>query len=252
MANEDTKTDNKKSRRRRERIQLALPARVNGRERGNRAWTEITRLVDVTPFGARFRLARPIDVGQMVQLISGMPRQLRAFDHAEDQYRVWAIVRSVRLLEPKGPKDSLVEIGVAFIGKRPPSSYDVDPLRRYEIADSKLETQLWSAHEAVADQLRELSTNDRRRETRQLIPVDVFIEVFDGYEIVGSENSVTENISRTGATVFTAMDLEVGTFLKLTNERHNARVLAVVRARRTGGDFIARLHLEFVGSEWPL
>jgi hypothetical protein len=251
LADEVTKAD-KKSRRLRERMQLALPARVNGRERGNRAWTEITRLIDVTPFGARLRLARPIDVGQLVQLMTGMPRQLRTFDHAEDQYRVWTIVRSVRLLEQQGPKDSLVEIGVAFIGKRPPPAYDEDPLRRFHIAQKKLETQLWSAHEAVAGELEEIEIDERRRESRQLIPVDLFIEVFDGYQIVASENSVTENISRGGATVFTALELEVGTFVKLSNKRQNARVLGVVRARRTGGDGITRLHLEFVGSEWPL
>lgn len=232
-------------------MQLALPARVSGRERGNRAWTEMTRLIDVTPFGARFRLARPIDLGQLVQLTTGMPRQLRAFDHAEEQYRVWAIVRSIRLLAQKEPKDSLVEIGVAFIGKRPPASYDEDPLRRYEIAQATLESQLWSVAEG-ANQLQELKTDDRRRETRQPIPVDIFVEVFDGYEIVATENSVTENISRAGATVFTALDLSVGTFMKLSNERHNARVLGVVRGRRTGADGIARLHLEFIGSEWPL
>jgi hypothetical protein len=29
-------------------------------------------------------------------------------------------------------------------------------------------------------------------------------------------------------------------------------VLAVVRANRTGGDKISRLHLEFMGQQWPL
>lgn len=233
-------------------MKLALPARVSGRERGNRTWTEITRLVDVTPFGARFRLARPIDVGQLVQLATGMPRQLRAFDQAEDQYRVWAIARSVQLLEQKEPKDGLVEIGVAFIGKHPPHSYDEDPLRRYQMVQKRPDSQLWSASEAISERLKDFATDDRRRESRQLIPVDVFIEVFDGNQIVASENSVTENISSTGATVFTSLNLEVGTFVKVSNERNNARLLGVVRARRTGGDNITRLHLEFVGGEWPL
>jgi len=212
----------------------------------------MTRLVDVTPFGARFRLSRPVDVGRLVQLTMMMPRVLRVFDHVEDQYRVWSIVRNIRLLEQKTPKDSLVEIGVAFIGKRPPRSYEEDPARRYEIAQTKLESQLWTAQEDSVDQMPEVSTHEKRRESRQLIPIDVQIEVYEGNKLAGGEQSVTENISRKGAAVFTSLNLEPGTFVRMSSERHNASVLAVVRGQRPGPDGIMRLHLEFVGREWPL
>ena len=85
-----------------------------------------------------------------------------------------------------------------------------------------------------------------------MIPVDVVIDVFEGDQLVMNEQTVTENISRSGAAVFTAMDVAPGTFVKLTSERYNVSVLSVVRARRIGADGITRLHLEFVGSEWPL
>ena len=251
MANKATKFD-QKSRRRRERVRLALPARVYGRESGDREWTEMTRLVDVTPFGARFRLMRPVDIGRLLRLTLAMPRQLRVFDHIEDQYRVWSIVRNALLLEQKKPKDSLLEVGVAFIGKRPPRSYDDNPARRYEIAQTKLESQLWAAQEDSVEQLAEIPNNDKRRESRQLIPIDVLIEVYDADKIVNSEQSVTENISRKGAAIFTSLDLQPGAFVRMSNERHNALVLGVVRKRRPGNDGITRLHLEFIGSEWPL
>jgi hypothetical protein len=251
LAKEVTKFD-QKSRRLRERLRLSLPTRIYGRERGNREWTEMTRLVDVTPFGARFRLMRPFDIGRLLQLTLAMPRQLRVFDHVEDQYRVWSIVRNARLLEQKTPKDSLLEVGVAFIGKRPPKSYAKNPARRYEIAQTKLESQLWAAQEDSVEQLAEIVLDDKRKESRQLIPIDVLIEVYDADKIVNTEQSVTENISRRGAAVFTALDLQPGTFVKMSNERYKAVVLGVVRARRVGVDGITRLHLEFIGSEWPL
>ena len=251
MPKEVTKFD-QKSRRLRERIRLALPARVYSREAGGREWTERTRLIDVTPFGARFALSRPVDVGRLLQLTLVMPRSLRVFDYVEDQYRVWSIVRNVKFLEQKTPTDSLVEVGVAFIGKRPPRSYEENPGRRYEIAQTKLENQLWMAQEESVEQLTELAADDKRRESRQLIPIDVLIEVFDAGKLVNSEQTVTENISRRGAAVFTSLDLEPGQFVKLSSERYNASVLAVVRRRRKGVDGITRLHLEFVGSEWPL
>ncbi|HKO35865.1 MAG TPA: PilZ domain-containing protein [Pyrinomonadaceae bacterium] len=251
MAKEVTKFD-QKSRRLRERLRLGLPARVYARESGNREWTEMTRLIDVTPFGARFGLMRPFDIGRLLQLTLKMPHQLRVFDHIEDQYRVWSIVRNARLLEPKTPKDSLLEVGVAFIGKRPPKSYQEDPTRRYEIAQTKLESQLWAAQEDSVEQLTEIVLDEKRKESRQLIPVDVLIEVYDAGKIVATEQSVTENISRKGAAIFTALDLQPGTFVKMSNQRHNAVVMAVVRAARAGPDGITRLHLEFIGSEWPL
>lgn len=231
---------------------MPLPARIYGRESDNREWTEMTRLVDVTPFGARFRLMRPVDIGRLLQLTLKMPRQLRVFDHVEDQYRVWSIVRNARLLEQKTPKDSLLEVGVAFIGKRPPRSFEANPALRYEIAQTKLESQVWAAQEDSVEELAEIVIDDMRKDSRQLIPVDVLIEVLDAGKIVNSEQSVTENISPGGATVFTELDIEAGTFVKMSNQRYNAFVLGVVRARRAGTDGITRLHLEFIGSEWPL
>ena len=236
----------------RERLRVAMPARIYGRERGNREWTEMTRLIDVTPFGARFTLMRPFDIGRLLQLTLAMPRSLRVFDHVEDQYRVWSIVRNARLLEQKTPKDSLLEIGVAFIGKRPPKSYEENPARRYEIAQTKLESQLWAAQEDSVEQLAEITIDEKRKESRQLIPVGVLIEVYEADKIVSTEQSVTENISRNGAAIFTTFDLQPGTFVKMSNERYNACVLGVVRRRRAGADGITRLHLEFIGSEWPL
>jgi hypothetical protein len=247
-----TKFD-QKSRRLRERLRLALPARIYAREAGGREWSEMTRLVDVTPFGARFRLSRPIDIGRLLQLTLAMPRQLRVFDHTEDQYRVWAIVRNVMLLDRETSRGALMEVGVAFIGKRPPKSYETDPARRYEVSQSDLESELWAATENSVDQLSEIQTNDdKRKESRQLIPIEVVIEVFDEDKLVSSEETVTENISRHGAAVFTAGAIEPGTFVKMSGIRYNASVLAVVRGRRAGADGITRLHLEFIGSEWPL
>lgn len=229
-----------------------MPARVYGRESGNREWNEMTHLVDVSPFGARLTLKRPFDIGRLLRLTLKMPQQMRVFDHAEDQYHVWSIVRNARLLEPKTPKDGLLEVGVAFIGKRPPKSYDEDPSRRYAISQTKLESQLWAAQEDSVEQLAEITTDDKRRESRQLIPIDVLIEVYDADKIVATEQSVTENISRKGAAIFTALDLEPGTFVRMSNKRFNASVLGVVRRRRAGADGITRLHLEFIGRDWPL
>jgi hypothetical protein len=71
-------------------------------------------------------------------------------------------------------------------------------------------------------------------------------------EVGDSENTVTENISHKGATIFTSLSIPVGRFLRLTSQQYNLTVYAAVRARSTGADGIPRIHVEFIDKEWPL
>jgi len=242
-----------KSQRQRERFELALPVRVQGRESLDQEWVEMSRLVDVTPFGARLTLKRPIETGRLLLLTLPMPRPLRCFDHVEDQYRVWSLVRNVKLVDPASHKGALVEIGVAFVGKRPPKSFEADPSRRYEIARSINELGLSEVTEQASDSTSEISATDKRKETRHSIPVEVLVEVFapDG-SLAKSESTVTENISCQGAAIFTTLELSPGQFVRLSSQQYQTPFLAVVRDRHVAPDGIVRLHLEFVGCEWDL
>jgi|SRR5215813_8104128 len=241
-----------KSRRARERFALALPVRVNCRESHDYEWNEMSRLVDVTPFGARLRLKRPTEEGRLLLLTMAMPRQLRCFDHAEDQYRVWSLVTNIRMLDPGTQSGAVCEFGVAFVGKHPPRTYARDPSRRYEVAKGS-SSGLWSVREESDQILSQIDIIDKRRETRHTIPIEVEIDVFaDNGAFSESENTVTENISTIGASVFTTLELDSGRFVRVTSPHSGVSVVAVVRTRRVGADGIARLHLQFVGGEWPL
>jgi len=248
---EKNKIEGEESRRLRERIGLGLPVQIRGRESLNHEWTEMSRLLDVTPFGARTRIKHPIEIGRLLLLTMAMPRQLRCFDHVEPQYRVWSLVRNLKLLDQKKDKGALIEIGVAFVGKHPPRSFEQDPTRRYEIG--RPASGLWTLQEESEAGLSEIDNTDKRKETRHTIPIEVFIEVLSEEGAVEEhEATATENISQHGATVFTALKVEPRRFVKLSSHQHGTEILAVVRGRRAGSDGITRLHLEFVGSEWPL
>ena len=67
-----------------------------------------------------------------------------------------------------------------------------------------------------------------------------------------SETTVTENISLGGAAVFTTLNADTGTFLRVLSPRHNIEILSVVRGSRVGPDGITRLHLEFIDRFYPL
>ncbi len=242
-----------RSRRKRERLEISLPVRVQGRESVDYEWVEMTRLIDVTPFGAGFTIVRPTETGRLLHLTLPMPRQLRCFDHVEQQYRVWALVRYVRPLSRTEGSPQRYEVGVAFVGKRPPASFETDPTRRYDVAPTPTESGMWSLLEHDDAEHQRTPPGEARPETRHHIPVEVVVETFnDKGEVAASETTVTENLSRRGAAVFTTLDVARGRFVRVTCAQYQISVIAAVRARRAGQDGIARLHLEFVDKPWPL
>ena len=73
-------TVSEKDNRRIQRYELSLPTRVEVRVDNKFAWNEITRLEDVSAFGAGFVLKRPVKRGRLIQISVPMPRQLRCYD----------------------------------------------------------------------------------------------------------------------------------------------------------------------------
>jgi hypothetical protein len=230
----------------RERLALHLPVRIRCRETPDFEWTEVTRLINVTPFGAGFTLQRPTEKGRLLHMTIPMPRQLRVFDHVEDQYRIWAIVRYMKVSTID--KRTVFDVGVAFIGKRAPASYETEPWKRYDIS-----TNIFEALTVPENILTPFPAADQRNLTRHNIAVDMRIEIVDvNGEIIGSENTVTENISTKGATLFTTLQTPPGRFIRLTSEQQGITAHAAIRSRSTGADGIPRIHVEFVDREWPL
>jgi hypothetical protein len=228
----------------RERLPLHLPVRIQGRETPSFTWTEMTRLINVTPFGAGFTLIHPTEKGRLLYMTIPMPRQLRVFDHVEDQYRIWAIVRHMKTTFVD--QATAFNVGVAFIGKRAPKSYEAEPWRRYEITHTNFQ-----ATANASDLLTPFQ--DQRTDTRHNIAVDMRIEVLDvSGAVIESEETVTEEISTQGATLFTTLPVPQGRFVRLTSEQYRITAHAAIRRCSTGTDGIPRLHVEFIDREWPL
>lgn len=232
----------------RERLELKIPVRVRCRETNDLDWSEVTRLKNVTPFGAGFTLKRPIENGRLLHMTIPMPRQLRVFDHVEDQYKVWALVRFIKPIASADGK-SQFEVGVAFVGKQPPRSYETDPSQRYEVGLSK-PGQLTKVQELAG---AESELSDKRTDTRHNIPVDMLLETLNQEgEIEASEHTVTENISPKGATLYTTLNLPRGRFIRLSSAQFKVSAYAAVRGSSVGTDGILRIHVEFIDREWPL
>lgn len=242
-----------KGNRRIQRLSLPLPVRVEFRIDAENSLNEITRLSDVSAFGAGFVLKKPLKRGRLVLLTIPMPRQLRSFDYSENQYKIWAVVRRCISIGRSVEKPEY-SIGVGFIGKDPPDSYFENPALLYDITHQAGGGDgFW--HIGAADLFADESSLDAelRKQTRFSIPESLRIDRTDrAGNVVETEVTVTENISLGGAAVFTSMNAEPGTFLRVSSDRFSVTILSVVRGSRIGQDGITRLHIEFIDRLFPL
>ena len=244
-------TSTEKESRRIPRFSLALPVRVESRVDTRLSWNEITRLTDVSAFGAGFNLKHKVKRGRLLQMTMPLPRQMRCYDYAEPQYRVWGLVRSCITKENPAAEENQHAIGVAFIGKNPPLGYLEDPDKLFEI--SHLESgKLWNVVEAAKDAEKSVA-KDLRRHSRLAIPTGIILEKLDADgKVTASEPTVTENLSLSGAAIFSTLPMEIGEFVRVRSEQYDVSIISVIRAKRLGQDGIPRLHVEFVDRFFPL
>lgn len=242
-----------KENRRLQRISLPLPVRVEVRVNSKMTWNEITRLSDISAFGAGFTLKRPVKRGRLIQMTVPMPRQLRCFDYAEAQYKIWGLVRKCIQTTNRTPEQNFA-IGVAFTGKNPPANYLDHPSMLYDISHRESEgAGFWHLRAADTNVDDSDLPKELRKETRFSIPEALTLELLDhNGNVTTYESTVTENLSVGGAAVFTQHALDDGTFLRVTSERFNVTILSIVRRRRVGADGVSRLHLEFIDRLFPL
>ena len=222
---------------------ISLPVKVEAQIEVNEYWRELSHIEAVTKTSADFYLTRPFEVGQLLLLKMPIRKELRRYDIDKENYSVWGIVRSCN----QALRDSLPGyfVSVAFIGSEPPLSFRQNPTTIYKL--EKLgENGFWQV-----SQLRRGPEN--RRHSRYNIPLDVVIVVCDAEDnVIAHEQTVTENISQSGVSVFSTLQLNVGDTVKVIKQHGNFSAAAIVRNRRLGKDNLPRLHLEFVNASFPL
>jgi len=212
--------------RKRGRLELHIPVRVRVKETVGEEWAELSHIIDVTQLGASFTLNRRIATGRIVHLSLPLPWRLRQYDHSEELYRIYALVRWVR------PAEDNFAVGVAFVGKNPPASWIHDPSKVYGSG----------RHD-----------EEKRREGRVQAALTIQLDLLgESGEVLNSEVTVTENISRHGAACYTTLRANPGSLMRVTSQQTTFTTTAIVRKCRTGKDNIPRVHIEFVGDDWPL
>jgi hypothetical protein len=238
--------DLKTERRRDRRAPFAVRTQVKGFDPDGGLWEELTTTVDVSMHGALVPMRHPVERGQIVLLLLPLPPQFRRYDPGHPLYRVYALVRHVRVV------DQGQQVGVRLLGKDAPRDYERHPACRYFLPGEPLPAGL-TPHQRAVQALSESAptapSEERRRTPRLDVFTDFRIQRLD--PAVGSERTVAENIGPGGARVLTSLTIEPG---------------EVVRVDEIGGAFTARaevvnvsvdesqtrrLNLRFLDAELP-
>lgn len=222
---------------------MSLHAVVKAKEKDGRQWKEVAELISVSATGSSFNLPRPCEVGTLVSLMIPLPVHMRCYDHAKEFYRVWGLVQHCEAVTADDPSN--YHVGVAFIGKHTPDSYKKNPRQHYRISGVD-EIGMWSVEEFR-------TPFKKRSDLRFWRPVDLYLALIDTKDgSRGGERTVAENVSRSGAAIFTTLDVGIGDRVKFISEEYDFSGLAVVCNRQMGDDDRTRLHIKFVESSFPV
>src|SRR5687768_3493645 len=184
---------------------MSLHAVVKGREPDGRQWKEVADLISVSSTGSSFQLGRGCDVGTLISFLVPLPAHLRCYDHDREFYKVWGLVQHCELMTTE--EGSFYFVGVAFTGREAPDSYDDNPEQHYRIIGVD-HNGMW----AVAEASRPFK---KRAQVRFWTPVDLYLALVDIKSgSPAGERTTTENVSRSGAAVFSTLDVGIGDRVK--------------------------------------
>jgi hypothetical protein len=213
-------------RRRNPRMGLSVTVRVQGHDPDGTAWEEMSATDDASYGGASFPLKHAHGVGQVFSLSLPLPRNFRRYDLTETSYKIFALVRNTR-----SGSDGRRMAGVMFVGRVPPKGYEAKPGGRYRLPDDPV-----------------AGAKAQRAERRQCERLQIFVNLrLRRIAASGTleEQTVSENVSRGGARVYTTLPVSAGEALTVTDLEDRVATEAVVRHVYVGPDRVTRLNLQF-------
>ena len=217
-------------RRRDPRMGMNVTVQVRGHDQDGTSWEEMTASDDISYGGASFPLRHGHGVGQVLLLSAPLPRNFRRYDLAETSYKSYALVRNSRSTD-SGTR----VVGVMFLGRVPPKGFESKPGGRYRLPTDP---------RGVMTPASNISAADRRRNERLQLFVDLKLKR-TGMAGTMEEQTVTENLSRGGARVFTTLPVSKGETLTVSDLGATVSCEAVVRNVYVGHDRVTRLNLQF-------
>lgn len=222
---------------------VGMIAVVTGKDPSGDDWEELGEVTSFSSTGATIRVPRECHVGRLIWVDLPFPPHMRAYDHDKEFYRVWGLVQNCH--SSPAERGGASYVGIAFIGRNPPASYNADPQRSYRICGVN-DDGLWKVAELK-------STFKPRKELRYWEPFELYLAQVDAnMKTINGAKGIAENISKGGAAVLSSLDLNVGDRVKFISEQFDYSGIAVVCDKLAAKESRCRLHLKFVESDFPV
>jgi hypothetical protein len=225
-----------------ERLISNLKTIVQVKEAPDQGWKEVTKVTTVSRNGVGFSLSRPCTVGRLINLILPMPLEYRAHDKNEDLYSVVGIVQHCN--EATVNSQRVFHIGVGLVGRELPDSFKKDPKQNYRLTGMQ-PNGLWAITEAK-------SQFKSRKNPRFWISLPMTLGLIHRDDEIRKEDTFTKNVSLTGASATTSLNVRVGEKLRFVCPALNFYAIAVVRNISRESEHTATVHVEFDGSHFPI
>lgn len=180
--------------------------------------------------------------GHLVSMVLPMPDELRVYDQGEKLYPIVGLIQHCTPINIEGePK---YQVGVGFIGRNAPESYQQDPNQSYRISGMGPDG-LW--------QVTEGKQFKPRKNPRFWLSIKVSLSLIQkDIRSISKEEALTQNISSSGVAVISELEAKAGDRVKFACKDVGFYSMAIVKDRRVSEGEPSTLHLEFLDENFPM
>ena len=207
------------------------------------SWNETVELYAISQFGAAFNVSRACGIGRLIELSIFTTTELGTSERTEYPKPLVCLVQQCNEYEREGKP--AYHIGVVFVGRPLPDSFNKNPKQCYRVAGT-----LKNGHFRIKETVTPHKT---RRHPRFKIKFEVKRLLINKAErSVVPAFGVTNDVSAVGISVKSTLTANIGDKIKVACREIDFFGVAVVRNRRSLFGFDYLLQLEFLESKFPI
>jgi len=210
---------------------LYLPVRVLFEDETGEILQEIARTTYISANRATIPLKRQLQIGMVVRAALPLPPSWRKHSFTDAVY-----ITPAQVVDVNREKDIYVT-NLNFLS-------DKEAMRRrkeYEMMKRTIEMTTPP------------KPQNRRYDSRLEIPVELTLQVLNDFgNVIASETTVTENISKGGARLMTSQELRSGDIVHVKAVREEFQSRAVVKNAYMSNDRVRRINIQFMDAEWKI
>ncbi|HZS47773.1 MAG TPA: hypothetical protein VFC63_22075 [Blastocatellia bacterium] len=210
---------------------LYLPVRVLFEDETGEVLQEIARTTYVSANKVIVPLRRRLQEGMVVRAAVPLPPSWRKHSFTDAVYITPA---EVTIVQPEG---ELFLTNLNFLSDK-------------EAARRRKEYEMKKAAAALS---AKPTKKNRRGDSRLEIPLELSLALLDDFgNVIKSEMTITENISKGGARLMTSLEVNCGDIVHVKAIRETFETRAVVKNSYVNADHIRRINIQFMDAEWKI